>query len=117
MTGRRFIVGSINRPLYPLIVSTQGPVAAHAGAFRFPAKPDGSGRLHSLFFGVDKKTGTLDLPPTWAAVETDDPGLVAEIDAAEAGVRKAEEQLRAAKAERQEVLAGLVSRCKPARVR
>lgn len=116
MTERRYIVGSTTDRCYAIRSTRRAPVVSSEGHARFPTHDDGSGRECSTGFAVVR--GVLNTnDTTWVARETDDPDLIAKIDAAAAMVERANDALRAAREEEREILRLLAPRCKPARLR
>lgn len=122
---RRYIIGSTTHPGYPIKSTRRAPVLNHEDYARFPTRDDGTGREHSFLYDVRRgviRTSCRGAGPqtgrsSFVAKETDDPALVAQIDAAAARTAEALEAWRAAQRDERELLAVIAPRCKPARLR
>lgn len=120
---RRYIIGSPTRVPYLLKSTHRAPVAVPGTEYaRFPTQDDGSGREHAFLYDV--RRGVIHTSckgmgerSSFVAKETDDPEIVARIDAAAARTAAALEAWREAQRAEREELAVLVPRCKPARLR
>ena len=117
MTSKRYIVGSLACGEYPqaLVGTDEEPIptvlgAGGAGAWWVRAK---------LAFGVHRgRIREFQSPfsgQECIAREVTDPALVAEVDALNARVRAALDALAEAQRDRQQGLAAIAARCKPAR--